>query len=115
MNERFSLDGGYIGKPLFLILIFAESYDVNILNNPSLSLPDHWWNANKCNCTKVCINSRDLGVDSGEERWHVDEFSDSLCTGECHQVSSESLQSDISGIMSVIDFIINLDVDCVFL
>lgn len=36
MNERFSLDGGYIGEPLFLFLIFAESYDVNVPNNPSL-------------------------------------------------------------------------------
>jgi len=30
------------------------------------------------------MNYRNSGVDLGEERGHVDEFSDSFCVGECN-------------------------------
>ncbi len=34
--------------------------------------------------TYFIVNYRDSGVDLGQERWHVDEFSDSFCAGECN-------------------------------
>lgn len=63
MNERFSLDGGYIGAQA---LLSARS-ERTILSNSLF----------------MCRNP---GVDFGEQRWDLDEFSYPLCSGKRKQV-----------------------------